>query len=72
LKAEKYTGICPLKSLAELSVGSPSDAIADMEALLIKAVGPMNAADMKFKRASEWVQVERDQTDYYLNKVQAP
>jgi hypothetical protein len=69
MKADKHTGICPLKQLAELSVGSPSDAIADMEALLIKAVGPINTADMKFKKATEWLHVERDETDYYLNKV---
>lgn len=71
LKAAKGTGIRPIKELAELSVGSPSDAIADMEALLIKAVGPVNTANMKFKKASEWQQVERDQADYFLQKARA-
>lgn len=70
LKARKANGLCPLKPLADLSVGSPSDAIADMEALLIKAVGPVNTANMKFKRASEWIQVERDETVHFLQKVQ--
>lgn len=69
LKPDRNTGICPLRRLAELSVGSPGEVIADMEALLIKAVGPLNAADMKFKKASQWIQVERDEAPHYLDKV---
>ena len=69
LRPRKATGLCPLKPLADLSVGSPGDAIADMEALLIKAMGTTNDADMKFQKATQWQQVERDESEYYLRKV---
>ena len=65
----KDTGFCSIKPLAEMSVGSPNDAIADMEALLIKAIGPMNTVDMKFQKAKEWQQVERDEVEMYINRT---
>ena len=71
LKPRKTTGLCPLKPLASVSVGSPSQAIADMEALLIKAMGTTHAADMNFQRATVWRQIERDEIDYYTRKVSA-
>ena len=71
LRKDKMTGICSLKPLAELSLGSPRDMIADVEALLIKAIGPANYADMKFQKESPWVQVEADLADHYLYKVAA-
>jgi hypothetical protein len=71
LNRSKATGLCPLKALANVSVGSPSQAIADMEALLIKAMGTTNTADMNFQKASVWHQVERDEVEYYARKVGA-
>lgn len=69
LKPNKTSGLCPLRELAEVSFGSPGQAIADMEALLIKAMGTSNSADMKFQKATRWLQVERDEVDYYTQKV---
>lgn len=69
LKPSKLDGLCPLKSLPKVSLGTPSNAIADMEALLIKAIGPSNYADMKFQNAQEWVQIESHETQYYLDKL---
>jgi hypothetical protein len=69
LKPSQVTGISSLKSLPEVSLGTPSNAIADMEALLIKAMGPSNVADMKFQKADEWLQIEAHETEYYLSKL---
>ena len=69
LKADPTTGITPLRPLPEVTLGSPSKAIADMEALLIKAIGPSNYADMKFQSASQWMQIESHQSEHYLNKI---
>lgn len=69
LKSDPKTGIRPLKALPELAVGSPNHAIADMEALLIKAIGPSNFADMNFQKATEWMQVESHEVEHYLAKA---
>jgi hypothetical protein len=62
MKPEK-TGPCRLKELPKLSLGSPDDAIADMEALLIKALGLANNLNqMNFKSAEQWTQVRRAST----------
>jgi hypothetical protein len=59
-------GLCKLKDLPSLSLGSPDDAIADMEALLIKALGlAHNLKQMKFKSAQEWTQVRYHEWDKY-------
>jgi len=69
LKPKKDTGLCPLKPLADLSLGEPTKAIADREALLIKSMGLSNIADMKFQKASEWLQVESHEVEHYISKV---
>jgi hypothetical protein len=69
LKGSSKTGIRPLKALPEITLGSPHDAIRDMEALLIKAMGPSNIIDMKFQKATPWVQIENHEVDFYLNKI---
>jgi hypothetical protein len=44
--------------------------IGDLEALLIRAIGPkLNTAWMKFKDAVEWSQIEREDIDRCLAKV---
>jgi hypothetical protein len=48
--------VCRLKDLAIASLGSANEMIGDMEALLIKAMGLSNKADMKFSAAHEWDQ----------------
>jgi hypothetical protein len=62
--------LCLLKNLATVSLGSANKTIGDMEALLIKAMGLSNKADMKFSEAREWKQVKRLETDKYLARVQ--
>lgn len=69
LKRANRDGVLPLRKLAKLSTGSPSQAIADMEALLIKAIGPSNISDMKFKLATPWEQVQSDEVAHYLAKI---
>ena len=47
-----------------------STTIGDLEALLIKAIGPkINKSDMKFKNAEEWAQIEYDSIDKYLKRL---
>lgn len=46
----------PLKDLPSLQIGTPSQAISDMEALLIKAMGVWNTNDMRFPKAEAWKQ----------------
>lgn len=70
LKPLKASGICPLKDLPTFSLGSPTKMIGDMEALLIKALGPINFADMKFQKEQPWLQVEASDAEQFLSKVQ--
>lgn len=70
LKSCDDDGICRLRKLASVSMGTPRKAIGDMEALLIKAMGLRNKADMKFSAAREWKQVKVLETDKYLARVQ--
>ena len=42
--------------------------IGDMEALLIKAMGLSNKADMKFSAAREWRQVKLSEREKYFTK----
>jgi hypothetical protein len=59
-------GLCKLKALPSLSLGAPEAAIADMEALLIKALGlASNLNKMNFKSADEWTQVRLHEWDKY-------
>ncbi|MFP2924308.1 hypothetical protein ACLESO_03640 [Pyxidicoccus sp. 3LG] len=69
LKTKNDLGLNPLKVLAEVSVGSPGDAIGEIEALLMKAMALRNKADMRFTKASEWEQVKLDEAEHYLKKA---
>ena len=68
LRRRTEGGLQELKPL-KLTVGTPDDAITDIEALLIMAIGPQNANRMSFKRADEWFQVKLDEREHYLDKV---
>jgi len=68
-KPSRGSPLWSFKELAELSVGKPGDAIADMEALLIKAMGPSNTADMNFQKATQWHQVERDEVNTLMQRA---
>lgn len=71
LKTTDDRGVHPVAKLAETGIGSPGDAIADTEALLIKALGlPSNVRSMSFKRAAEWAQIRKgDEYDRYIERL---
>ena len=63
------SGICPIGPLPQITMGPPEQAIADIEALLIKSMGLSNLADMKFNLARKWFQIDSHETSYYVAKV---
>ena len=67
---DKATGLLPLKELPQVQLGTPTKAIADLEALLIKAMGLSNVADMKFQTALEWLQVDEEDSAKFLQRAQ--
>ena len=66
---DKATGMLPLRKLPQVQLGKPTEAIADLEALLIKAMGLSNLADMKFQTALEWLQVDEDETAKFMDRA---
>ena len=62
------TGLQNVKKL-KATVGTPKQAIADLEALLIHAIGPSNTRKMNFERADEWKQVALSDRARVLGKV---
>ncbi|WP_199735562.1 hypothetical protein [Corallococcus sp. AB045] len=62
-------GLRTLKKLATTGISSPRDLIADTEALLIKAMGLQNKADMNFKKALCWEQVHLLEIDQIMSKI---
>jgi len=58
-----------LGKLTNISLGTTEKAIGDIEALLIKAMGLRNIAQMNFEDAEEWEQVENHEVEYYLEKI---
>lgn len=59
-----------LAPLALTTMTSPKGAIADVEALLIKALGcPANTNNMNFKQAAQWEQISEDDREHYLEKI---
>ncbi len=49
---------------------SPKGAIADVEALLIMALGcPANTNNMNFKQAAQWEQISEDDREHYLERI---
>jgi hypothetical protein len=71
LQAKNPDGTRKLADLALTALTSPRKAIADVEALLIEALGcPANLNNMKFKQAVAWTQVAKGgDTGYFLNKI---
>jgi hypothetical protein len=69
LKGKDEYGICALKKLAEVGEGNPVAMIADVEALLIRAMGLNNIKQMRFSDADEWQQVKLYEADHYMEKV---
>ncbi len=63
-------GLRRLAGVATYSIGTRADVIADMEALLIKALGcPSNVADMNFPRGLQYIQIGQKDTEDYLQRI---
>jgi hypothetical protein len=62
-------GVYLLEGLPDEQSVSSELVIADLEALLIKAIGPRNKANMNFQAAEEWTQIKLDEVEVYLAKV---
>ena len=70
LKGQDEDGLRRVGKLAELSLGKSGKAIGDIEALLIKAMGLSNVADMNFDSAEEWTQIRSHEVKHYLERVE--
>ena len=65
-------GILPITESHNNITEDTNTTIGDLEALLIRAIGPKyNTAWMKFKDASEWIQISHEDTDKYLKRLEA-
>lgn len=77
-----WFGFLPVLSKTNLNgvqeIGSPQSdvtedtatTIGDLEALLIRAIGPKrNTAKMNFKNAERWNQIEDENVDQFLNRL---
>ena len=69
LKNRDEKGLCELKGLAKNGIGKPIAMIADVEALLIKAMGLNNVRQMRFSDAREWKQIKLLEVDQYMDKI---
>ncbi len=70
LKARNEEGICQLRRLAVVSLGNPGHELADMEALLIRALGlSRNLNRMNFRSAQRWEQVKGHELASLMAKV---
>lgn len=62
-------GLCKLKEMAEVAVGSPNSVITDVEALLIRSMGLSNINQNNFSKAGEWAQIKAHEVERYMGKV---
>ena len=69
LKGKNDKGLCEFKKLAEVGIGKPGAMIADVEALLIRAMGLNNIKQMKFSDADEWEQVKLHEVEGYMERA---
>lgn len=49
--------------------GNSNEAIKDIEALLIKAMGTANIQDMNFCNADEWIQIKDHEAEKYIKRI---
>lgn len=71
LKSVDNRGFQKLKRLPAAVPVKPSVVIGDIEALLIKAMGTVNVAQMKFAAAEEWKQIKRGELETFFKKIKA-
>lgn len=69
LRRKNERGICHLGKLAEVVLGNPNDVVTDIEALLIRAMGPRNHQEMNFHREQRWEQVGEDEAEAFLSRI---
>lgn len=64
------TGLRQLGAVGSDVTEDAHTTIGDLEALLIRAIGPKNnSLNMKFKDAEEWTQIEYDKIETYLDRL---
>ncbi|PAK77643.1 GIY-YIG nuclease family protein [Acetobacter fabarum] len=64
------TGLLNFGQAVEELTENTNTTIGDLEALLIRAIGPKNnKAQMAFDGAKEWTQVEYDSADRYIGRL---
>lgn len=69
LKGVDQSKFQKLGRMAESKAVSPKSIIADVEALIIRAMDLRNIAQMKFTTADEWRQINRDEVKTYLARL---
>jgi hypothetical protein len=69
LEQRDHEGFRCLDRLPVLSLGQPAKMIGDIEALLIRAMGLRNRADMKFASEQRWEQVRRDEVNHFVARI---
>jgi hypothetical protein len=70
-KGKDDGGLCKLKHIAGIAVGSPNSVITDVEALLIRAMALKNINQNNFKVAKEWTQVKAHEAKPFIDKVRS-
>ena len=69
LERQDEAGIRDIGELAAMRGGAMNDMIGDIEALLIRAMGLTNKAQMNFADATEWEQIKGHEVERYLEKI---
>jgi hypothetical protein len=70
LESRDELGLQVNKLMTEYAIGRPNQEIADMEALLIKALGtPVNLKKMRFQSARQWTHVRLDQVESVMSRL---
>lgn len=71
LKSRDNRGFQRLRKLPEATPVKPISIIGDIEALLIKTLGTVNVAQMKFAAAHEWKQIRREERETFFSRVRS-
>ena len=66
---ETNDGVELISPISNEIFGNSNEAIKDLEALLIKAIGTANINDMSFCKADEWIQIKGHEVEKYIKKI---
>jgi hypothetical protein len=72
LNGKDDDGLCKLKHMAGVAVGSPNSVISDVEAAFIRAMGLKNINQNNFATAEEWTQVKAHDATTTTEKRKCP